>query len=455
MSRNYQTDKLKRGRMTMLKRFAILGLIAALAAVAAPIYADTVLQGAVRMIPTADQPSLSSVGCRYYSIGGNGSPSVPTINANTPTCINDRCIRTFVTAAIFGGAGFGGYNCNQESTGVYGPPAAEPSDMTYYNLIDAEVGAGTPNHIAYYAVQGQLANNNTTGNAGDARALNCAGTVAQNCFTAGDPTNADATPLQSTFATFGSTPHQIRSIGGLSPVPTPRVSSPGQGGCAGNEVRVTWDDPIDATQSMKNGVPSPVQGVNLYVNPASCGAGPSGNDAGWVSVGQFSATAGAAGTCAAIPASSSGWFALTVRLKGPTSAPTTIETGRVGATGFVGANSQCVGAVGTVSRIVSLAARYAGRGTVNVNFTSGTEGGVQGFYITRATSPTGPYTRVSDQISATGDNSRYTFADHIRTNLGRLVYYQVEIVNNDGTIEHSGSTSVTTPGPKMKKLGGE
>src|SRR5215813_7525370 len=314
MKRTIFTDNLKRGRMTMLKRFAILGLVAALAAVAAPIYADTVLQGAVRAIPTADNASLSSVGCRYYQV----SNPLTTINANTPTCNNDRCVRTFSTNAIFGGAGMGGYNCNQERTGTYGPPPAEPSDQTYYNLIDAEANAGTCNHIAYYVVQGQSANNLQTFNAGDARAANCAGTVAQNCFTAGDPSNADSSPILHTNATFGATPHTIRSIGGLSPVPTVRVTGPGGGGCGPDEVRATWDDPIDATPLMKNGVPSPVQGVNLYMNSAFCGTCPSGDDPGWTLIGQFGTTAGAVGTCVTLQ-----WpdphvrFALTVRFKGP------------------------------------------------------------------------------------------------------------------------------------------
>jgi hypothetical protein len=438
----------------MLKRFAILGLIAALAAVAAPIYADTFIQGAVRQIPTgASAPLGATVGCRVYTVGGNGSPGVPTINANTAACLNDRCIRTFNTNALFGGPGFGGYNCNQESSGPYGHPAVEPSNMTYYNLIDAETGAGTPDHIAYYVVQGQSVNANLNQNAGDARAANCAGTVTQNCFTAGDASNSDSTPVGSTRVTgFGSAANTIASIGGLSPVPTPRVTRPGGGGCAAGEVRVTWDDPITPTATLKNGVADPLQGVNLYSNPADCANGPTGNDPGWTLVGQHGATDGGTGVCA--PVGPSTWFALTVRVKGPTSAPSSIETGRVGSGGFVGANSQCVGTA-TASRIVSFAARYAGRGTVNVNWTSGTEGGVQGFYLTRATSPTGPYTRVSDMIGATGDSSHYTFADKIRTNLGRLVYYQLEIVNADGTIERSGSTSVTTPGPKMKKLGGD
>jgi hypothetical protein len=38
--------------------------------------------------------------------------------------------------------------------------------------------------------------------------------------------------------------------------------------------------------------------------------------------------------------------------------------------------------------------------------------------------------------------------------MGRQLFYQIEIVGSDGTIERSGTTSVAVPGPKMKKLGG-
>src|SRR5262249_17160662 len=175
----------------MPRRFAVAGLVAALAAVVGPIHADTVLQGAVRQIPISEVPAFGPVGCRLYQV----SNPLTVINGNTPACTNLRCVRTFSTNALFGGPGFGGFNCNQESTGVYAPPPTEPSNQTYYNLIDAEVNPGTCNHIAFYAVQGQSANNLTTDNAGDARAAGCAGTVAQNCFTAADSANTDPTPL--------------------------------------------------------------------------------------------------------------------------------------------------------------------------------------------------------------------------------------------------------------------
>src|SRR5215813_5171919 len=330
--------------------------------------ADTFLNGALRMVSTGDAAALgATVGCRVYQVTG----PVTTINANTPTCVNQRCIRTFNTQPIYGGSGFGGYACNFESTGPYGPPVNEPSDQVYYELIDAEVGPGTCDHIGFYAVQGQLANNNTHTNPGDWRGLNCPGTVQTNCFTAADPSNADPTPLTNPAATFGSFPHQIGSSGGLSPVPTVRVSSPGGGGCGPGLVRVSWDDPISADPLMKNGVPSPVQGVNLYRNETSCGLCPTETDVGWARAstllepnGEYGPSSGAAGDCVDVGASGSVRFALTIRVKGPGNGPTTLET-------YLGAHSQCAGATGTAARIVSLSARYAGRGVVTVRWTSG------------------------------------------------------------------------------------
>ena len=71
--------------------------------------------------------------------------------------------------------------------------------------------------------------------------------------------------------------------------------------------------------------------------------------------------------------------------------------------------------------------------------------------MTRASSPAGPYTRVSDQITTTGDGSRYTVSDRIRSS-ARMVYYQIQVVKADGTTETSGVASATLPAPKAKKL---
>jgi len=424
----------------MLKKIALVGVLVALvAAVSAPAFAAQAIQGSARNVSSATNTALAgTLGCRTYSVSGADIG----INNNTPTCANQRCLRPYNTATFFG---TGGYRCNPEGTAAYNTDA---DNQTFYNLIDAEAGAGTCNHVAFYAVQGQVASSTVLVNVGDDRQAGCPGTASINCFTAADIPNADQTPLTSTNASFGSVPHQIASADSLSPVPTVRVSSPGAGGCAADSVRLTWDEPQDYAATMRNGVPSPVQGVNLYVNNAPCGGCPDGST-GWVQLSSQPLGAGSTGVCQQILGPS--WFALTVRVKGPGTGPTTLETGRTGPTGFVGANSQCVAPAGTVAHIVSISARYAGRNTVNVNWTSGSEGGVSGYYVTRATTPAGPFTRIADQVATTGDGSHYTIADKVHNNV-RMMYYQIQVVKADGTTEMSGLASATLPAPKGKKL---
>jgi hypothetical protein len=430
--------------MIMLKKIALVGVLVALvAAVSAPAFAAQAIQGSARNIsPTTNSLLGGTAACRMYSVSGAELGINLNQCATAPACCNARCVRPYGTATFFG---TGGYRCNQENTAGYNNDA---DNQTFYNLIDAEAGAGTCNHVAFFAVQGEVASSLVLINVGDDRQAGCPGTATINCFTAADISNVDSTPLTSTAGSFGPVAHQIAAADSLSPVPTVRVSAPGAAGCAPGSVRLTWDDPPDYGATMR-GVPSPVQGVNLYMNNSPCGTCPNGSD-GWNQIQSLPMGAGATGVCQPIAAQS--WFALTVRVKGPSNGPTSIETGRSGATGFVGANSQCVGPAGTVAKIVTVAARYAGRGTVSVNWTTGSEGGVSGYYVTRATSPTGPFTRISDEVATTGDGSQYTVSDKVRTSM-RMVYYQVEVVNADGTTETSGVVSATLPGPKVKKLG--
>jgi len=401
-----------------------------------------VIQGSTRGITPADNTAFGGTfACRNYSVAGTDLGT----NNNTPECQDIRCPRSYNTNAVFG---LGGYRCNQENTAPYN---GDQDDQAFYELVDGEVNAGTCNHIAYYAVQGQKASSTVLVNVGDDRQVGCPGTASVNCYLAVSPAVGRATPLQYTQATYGPVAHQIVNISGLSPVPTVRASAPGAAGCPAGSVRLTWDDPETYAGLMRNAVFSPVQGVNLYVNNASCGACPDGA-AGWTLVGSFPMGVGATGVCQLLAGDS--WYALTVRMKGPGSAPSSIETGMVGAVGFVGANSQCVSLTPTAARIVSLSARYAGRGRVDVHWNTGAEGGVQGFFVSRAPSPSGPYERVSELIAPTGDGSRYAFSDRVRAGVqGRQVYYRIELARDGATPEYSGVVSAVLPGPRMKGLG--
>lgn len=396
------------------------------------------ISSSVRDVPPTDNAALNgTLACRAFSVSGADTG----INTNTTQCLNVRCLRPYATSTFFGS---GGYRCNSENTAGYNNDA---DNQTFYNLVDAEASAGTCNHIAFYSVQGQVASSVIITNTGDDRQLGCPGTAQQNCFYAVNPGVGRATPLTNTAATYGPLPHQIVNISGLSPVPTVHVTAPGGGGCAANEVHLTWEEPETYDPLMRNGVASPVQGVNLYRNDSSCGTCPDGVT-GWNFVGAFPMGAGTTGTCVAITGDS--WFALAVRVKGPSAGATTLETGRVNGVGFVGANSQCVSLTPTVIRIVSLRARYMGRSRVSVSWTAGTEGGVQGYYVSRASAASGPYARVSEAILPAGDGARYTFSERVLPDVGG-VYYRIDIVTGDGAESHSGIAAAIVPPPRAKK----
>jgi hypothetical protein len=292
-------------------------------------------------------------------------------------------------------------------------------------------------------------------NSGNFASANCSVAAASNCFSRADLSNADQTPLTNTNATWGPNLHQIGGSGGLSPIPVVRVGFPG-GGCAAGQARLTWDNPETYAGAMKNGVASPVLGVRLYQNLTACTLCPNGRS-GWAPVstpecpGGLCGMSGGSGTC--VPITGPTWFALSVRLQGPGNAPNSeIETGFQNGSGFVGANSQCVSPLGTVIRITNVSAHYAGRGRVAVNWTSGSEGGVQSFYVVRGASAAGPYTRISEAVTPAGDGQTYSFQDRVHTALGRTQYYAIEIVDQTGSSENTGPSAVVLPAAK-KKLG--
>jgi len=441
----------------------------ALAALSAPAFASATINGAVGGVPAADNVKYAgSAAVRIYSVAG-ADLGENTNGCGIGACLGctaapntARCVRPYNSANTNLG---GGYVSQNEDTGQFNGDADE---QTFYALWDAEANKGACNHQAFYAVQGQKAatSNATdpldTTHTGERTIANCGGTVGANCFKRADASNSDTSPI--TFSRFGydgtgGSAHSFGSVGGFNPVPNVRVSLPGAG-CAAGSARLTWDDPDLQSGAMKNGVTSPVQGVNLYVNTSvGCDPGCPNGETGWSlqstteCPGGVCGMIGATGTCVNITGPT--WFALRVRVKGPGSAATSIESGNDGplpiaTDDFVGGNSSCVAPAGTAVRITNVTAHYAGRGTVNVTWTTGTEGGVQGYYVSRGTSPSGPFTRVSEEFTPRGDQSTYQFADSVHAALGRIQYYAIEIVSTDGTSDHTGPQAVNLPAAKRR-----
>lgn len=423
-----------------LWRAVLLGICGCAPWTATATQAAQAIQGAVGNVSAIDGANLGEVGCRVWST------SDPTVNANQalqdPSCVNNRCLKSYRANALLQP---GGFICQGEGTAAY---AQDADQQTFYQLIDGQVFGNTCNHIAFYAVQG-LKGSSVESPSGDFRKAGCPGLSTVNCFERADSRTSRSTPLLNVQSGYGPTPHSIPSLGGMSPIPNVRVAAYGCN--SPGLLRLTWEEPETYAAAMKDGVPSPVKGVRLYrhsSDPYDC------PDAftGWEPIGDFPYGAGATGTC--IPATARfERFALTVRLVGPNAKnnpASEIETGHVQLEGFVGTNSQSFANATTDVRIAGLTARYAGRGTVSVRFATGHEGGIDSYVVTRSGSLDGPYARVSPPIVPEGDGSAYSFSDKVRPALGRILYYQIDIVSVNGAIEHSAPVGVSLPAAKNK-----
>lgn len=294
------------------------------------------VQGAVGNVTAADAADLKDVACRSWST------SDVTVNANqrgaNPQCVNARCPRTYNKNPMLEP---GGYICPGEDTIAY---SADKDNQVFYLLTDAQSFGDSCRHVGYYAVQGVVARSEAPV-AGDFRQAGCTGIAVVNCYERADNRSSRRSPISAASEKSGSkegaATRPITSIGGLSPIPIVRVSYPGDD-CPSGQARLTWDEPELYKSTMKNDVPSPVKGVRLWSNSSPCGTCPDGNH-GWKAGATFPVGAGSKGVC--MPVDGPAWYALTVRLTGPNaleSSSSEIETGRLGESGFVGANSLCV-----------------------------------------------------------------------------------------------------------------
>lgn len=411
--------------MNMRKKLAVLTLTAvAVAVTAAPSFAARSIQGSVGEVSGSDGAALGTVGFRIWSAMSGGETN---FNDNVASCRNLRCLRTYITNTNLAP---GGYVGNSEATQVYNGDAV---DQPFYELVDASMNDGAGNHIGYFGVSGVTTDNSGVG---EFLKAGCPGVQALNCFGRIDADDAGAV-LSNTNAAFGAGAHQIRPIGGLNPIPTVNVN------VVGTTANLSWLNAPGYGGNMRpstgSGAPaSPVKGVRLYKNFTPDCSEPTAADPGWTPIGSFDN--GNNATSDAVPAAGSGcnFYALTVRLVGPGGDANEIETFRVGA------HSQGVGSTPTAIRIVRFSANYAGHGVVNINWQSGIEGDLQGFYVTRSVSANGPFTRVSDLVRALGDNHVYAATDRAPQST-RTYYYQLQVLGRDGSVSTTTPAAVTLP----------
>ena len=406
---------------------------------AVPVFAIRSIQGAVGEVTTADGAALGAVGFRIWSALPGGAN---VINPNLASCRNVRCIRSFITNTMLaspGAVGGGGYIGNQESTAVNN----DKQDQPFYELVDAAMAGATANHIGYFGVSGVTANNEGVGNF---LGVDCGSAAAQNCFGRIDAN--DAAPPLPHVPGGGS----IKALGGMNPVPNVLVQWAGDPPPAYTPVfRLTWTDPPTYTGNMRPSTtapapPTPVIGVGLYRNDRQTGScdPPAGNDPGWTKIGDFPLGAGSTGTLDTVPPGAGcRFYALTVRLIGPGGLPNEVET-------YVGINSQPALGDATVVHVVDFNVTYAGHGRVLVGWESGVEGGVRGYYVTRAPSASGPFSRVSAIIAGKGDGSSYSFTDSPGGMGARTYVYRLEVAGIDGGITTSSPAGVNLPARTMR-----
>ena len=420
-----------------------VALLVFMAVWATPLFAARAIQGSVGEITVADAAALGPIGFQIWSAQPGGTT---VINNNTASCRMVRCIKSFVTIASLaspGAPGGGGYVANQEATQVYN---SDLQDQPFYMLADASMNNATPSHIGFFGVSGVTANN---AGLGQHLAQQCGTTGAQNCFGRIDMASA-APPLYSTWIGYGGW-NTIRAIGGLNPIPNVLVATTTS--ADNTAVMLAWVDPPTYPGAMRPSTsspapPSPVIGVALYKNDRPSGAcdAPTANDPAWAKMADYPLGGGSRGIIDDAPANPTfgcRWYALKVRLIGPGGPPNQIET-------VLGVNSQPARGDATAVRITRFTTTYAGHGNVIVGWTSGVEGGVRGYYLTRALTASGPFTRISGLIPGKGDESSYTFTDSPGGLAARAYFYRLEIVGSDGTVSTSSIESVNLPSRTRK-----
>jgi hypothetical protein len=95
---------------------------------------------------------------------------------------------------------------------------------------------------------------------------------------------------------------------------------------------------------------------------------------------------------------------------------------------------------------------------IDLQWVTNSENDIQGFYVQRADSQSGPYSRISQMIDAVGNSQTggtYNYSDAAVTS-NQTYYYKIEVVNNqDESIETHGPISIlaVTPTPTLTATG--
>jgi hypothetical protein len=325
----------------------------------------------------------------------------------------------------------------------------------FNSVVEMEANAGAGNHAGYYVWTQGAVNEFDLGLWNDA-GLNCASTsVDTTCLGNGNADNSvDVGGVPSSSG--GPT---LNNVGGFRPIPVPRAFDIDGDGNAGTKAGVKgfYQLAWDAAASLGKNPGRAPAGYEVWAAKSTGSSGNPGSctpptQAAFLRVVQVPATPTQAEITDAQLVSAG------VGPLGPTDCVTFALKVRFGATlnatpivsRYVSANGQSFfGTGGLSASVYELAAKYAGKNNVNVSWKTSLEDGVRGFYVSRATTQSGEYTRVSELISAKGEPSAYSFIDTIQPPAGNVkatgLWYKVETIDIDDNAVEYGPTKAQLP----------
>ncbi len=336
-----------------------------------------------------------------------------------------------LTYSAKGANGYRGYSDNLFNY-------ADADSGTVFNAsFEYQSGAGLPNHIGYFAwVTGAVNVGDTS--AWNAPILDCAGSNGSACI--GQASSNSSRATQNT--PLGT----IDRIGGFSAIPVPRAADlDGDGnaytrGGALGTFQIAWDA---VTSTGRNPGAQPL-GYDVYYakSPGLCGTPPvetaftflrtvtaARAEVDYSEVGLSSPSETACVT-----------FALRLRF-GSTS------DGKIIVSRYLSANGQQFGTA-ELADVYDLAARFIGRGRVEVVWKTSLEDGVQAFRVLRAMRSDGVFQPVAT-VPAKGTASSYSLIDTPTAPSGPVaaagLFYRLEALDMDNSATSYGPVKASLP----------
>ncbi len=409
-----------------MRKLVILSLVLAAVAVMAPTVANAQaypFEASVLQVPTGN-----AVFQRYYT------ESKTTINPGCegacPTKPCDQLIAGQPSCQlIFNAKGLSGYRGYSEDIFNFGV-----GDGTVFNSVfDYERNTGAGNHQGFYGwVRGAVTINSTS----LWNEATCTGSNGTDCLGVATASNARS---EASGVPASSGGPGIPSLGGLSPIPVPKAA-PGSTQTAFN---LSWG----AISSVGEAAGVAPVGYEVWgARAANCATA--------ATAGQFAFVRLVNGTSATIDAGevpgSGAAFTFALKVRFPAAGGNTVSTR------FLSANGQCFLGGGLSASVYELAAKYAGKTNVEVSWKTSLEDGVRGFYVSRATTQNGPFSRVSELIAAKGEASAYSFIDAVQVPAGAVkatgLWYKVETIDIDDNAVEYGPTKAQLPGPDRSAI---